>query len=76
MTAQLPDPAAAAQAAPGFNAVIRLAIQNWDAVCDGDHPEREFDVHENPYVEFQLIRWKDKRGGTTPRWVLRGLVAI
>jgi len=73
---QLPDPTAALAAERGYNAVVRLPVPDWDAVRDADHPEREFDAHENPFVEFELIRWKDTRGRTFPRWVLRGLVAI
>jgi hypothetical protein len=73
---QLPDPTAVLAAERGYNAVVRLPVPDWDAVRDADHPEREFDAHENPFVEFELIRWKDTRGRTFPRWVLRGLVAI
>lgn len=72
----LPDPAAALRSESGYNAVIRLPVLDWDAVRDADHPEREFDAHENTFVEFELIQWKDTRGRTIPRWVLRGLVAV
>jgi hypothetical protein len=43
---------------------------------DAGHPGREFDVHEHNYVDFEIVRWKDTRGVTTPRWVLCGAVAI
>lgn len=76
LSRQLPDPATAIKSESGYNAVIRLAVLDWDAVRDADHREREFDVHENAFVEFELIQWKDTRGRTIPRWVLRGLVAI
>lgn len=73
---QLPDPTSVLSAETGYNAVIRLSVPDWDAVRDADHPEREFDAHESPFVEFELIRWRDTKGRNFPRWVLRGLVAI
>lgn len=76
LAAKLPDPAKAAAVETGYNAVVRLPILDWDAVRDADHPEREFDAHEQPFMEFELIQWKDTRGNTTPRWVLRGLVVV
>jgi hypothetical protein len=56
--------------------VIRLALRDWDAVRDADHPEREFDAHKNRNMEFEVVPWKDTRGVITPRWVLCGVVAI
>lgn len=76
LAGQLPDPVKIAHAETGYNSVLRLPIRNWDAVCDRDHPEREFDAHEDPFVEFEVIQWKNTKGGTAPRWVLRGLVAV
>ena len=76
LAAQLPDPGKAAHAGTGYNAVLRLPIRDWDAVRDADLPEREFEAHEDAYVEFEVVSWKDTRGVTVPRWVLRGLVAI
>jgi hypothetical protein len=76
LATQLPDPAQAACAETGYNTVVRLPVLDWDAVRDVDHPEREFDAHENPFVEFELLQWKNTKGHTVPRWVLRGLVAI
>jgi len=73
---QLPDPAGAAQAEAGYNNVVRLPILDWDAVRDVDHPEREFDAHEDGFVEFELLQWTNTKGCAVPRWVLRGLVAI
>jgi len=76
LATQLPDPAKAASAETGYNSVVRLPVLDWDAVRDADHPEREFDAHENPFVEFELLQWRDTIGRTVPRWVLRGLVVI
>jgi len=75
LSAQLPDPKQA-HAASGYAAVVRLPIRDWDAVRDADHPERQFEAHDAPYVEFEIVPWKDTRGTTVPRWVLRGLVAM
>lgn len=76
LSKQLPNPAMAIKPESGYNSVIRLPVLDWDAVRDAEHPEREFDAHENAFVEFELIRWKDTKGRSIPRWVLRGLVAI
>jgi hypothetical protein len=76
LATQLPDPAMAANAETGYNTVVRLPILDWDAVRDAEHPERKFDAHEDAFVEFELLQWKDTIGRTIPRWVLRGLVAI
>jgi hypothetical protein len=76
LATQLPDPIKTARAEVGYNSVVRLPVLDWDAVRDAKHPEREFDSHENPFVEFELVQWKDTKGRTFPRWVLRGLVAI
>ena len=76
LAAQLPDPIKVVHAEAGYNAVIRLPLRDWDAVRDAAHPEREFEAHENPFVEFEIVPWKNTRGVTAPRWVLRGLVAI
>ncbi len=76
LAAKLPDPAKAARAEVGYNSVVRLPVLDWDAVRDAEHPERQFEQHDDAFVEFELIRWKDTRGRAVPRWVLRGLVAI
>lgn len=76
LVANLPDPAKFTAAESGYNAVVRIPIPSWDAVLDADHPERRFDVHEQPFMEFELIQWKDTRGRAAPHWVLRGLVAV
>ncbi len=56
--------------------VIRLPLAEWDPIDDADHPAGEFEDHSNPYVEFELIEWKNIKGISSPRWVLRGLVAM
>lgn len=56
--------------------VLRLPLRDWDAIRDADHPEREFDAHEDLFVEFEVINWKDTHGHDSLRWVLRGLVAV
>ena len=73
---ELPDPLKAAQAEDGYSAVIRLPIRDWNAVRDADHPDRDFEDHENAYVEFEIIMMKGAKGAICPRWVLRGLVAM
>ena len=73
---QLPDPKEVVESERGYNRVVRLPLRDWAAVLDIEHPEREFDAHANAYVEFELVEWKDTRGVSSPRWVLRGLVAI
>lgn len=70
LSTQLPDP----RSAP--HPVVRLPLKDWDAVRDADHPGRQFDQHENPWVEFERINWKNSRGEDSPRWVVRGLVAL
>jgi hypothetical protein len=72
----LPDPRKVVDVQAGYRPVIRLPIRNWDAVRDAEHPDREFEVHENAYVEFEIVQWKDTKGASAPRWVLRGLVAM
>ena len=72
----LPDPEVKEDAEPGYSPVIRLPILDWNAVRDADHPDREFETHENGYVEFEIVMWKDTKGVSFPRWVLRGLVAM
>lgn len=67
---QLPDPAKAPYR------VIRLPLAAWDPIDDKDHPAGEFEDHLNPYVEFEVIQWKNIKGIESPRWVLRGLVAM
>ena len=67
---ELPDPKTARYP------VLRLPIRDWDAVRDADHPDRQFEAHENDYVEFEIIVWKDMKGVSHRRWVLRGLVAM
>jgi hypothetical protein len=76
LAAQLPDPAKAEHAEAGYNDVIRLPIHDWDAIRDAEHPEREFEAHEDHFVEFEMIPWKNTKGAAASRWVLRGLVAI
>jgi len=76
IAAQLPDPNKAAKAEAGYANVLRLPLLGWDAVRDADHPEREFEAHKDAFVEFEILPWKDTRGLITPRWVLRGLVAV
>jgi hypothetical protein len=73
---ELPDPTKAARTDDGHSAVIRLPIRDWNAVRDADHPDRDFEDHENAYVEFEIILIKDAKGVSVPRWVLRGLVAM
>jgi hypothetical protein len=73
---ELPDPKQFINANRGRSFVIRLPVRDWDAVRDADHPDREFEAHENPYVEFEIIQWKNTKGVGAPRWVLRGLVAM
>jgi hypothetical protein len=73
---QLPDPRLFAQAGQGRSSVVRLPLRDWDAVQDAAHPDREFEAHENAYVEFEIIQWKNTKGVSAPRWVLRGLVAM
>lgn len=76
LSAQLPAPTEQTPAERGYTPIIRLPLPNWDAVRDAKHPEREFDAHQKPYVEFEAIPWKDTRGVIAPRWVLCGLAAI
>jgi hypothetical protein len=66
----LPDPAKAR------HPVLRIPIEQWDAVRDEDHPAGEFEAHAQPYVEFEVVQWKNSKGVSFPRWVLRGLVAM
>ena len=73
---ELPDPMKAVHSEDGYSAVIRLPIRDWNAVRDADHPDRDFEDHENAYVEFEIIMMKDAKGVICPRWVLRGLVAM
>lgn len=73
---ELPDPRQATPTEKGYNRVIRLPIRAWDAQQGADHPEREFEAHAAAFVEFELVYWKDRRGVSSPRWVLRGLVAM
>ena len=58
------------------SSVFRIPVPDWDAVRDADHPDREFDAHENAYVEFEIVQWKNTKGVSAPRWLLRGLVAM
>jgi hypothetical protein len=67
---QLPDPLLAK------NPVIRIPLEKWDAIRDADHPAGEFEDHLNPYVEFEIVNWKNIKGVASRRWVLRGLVAM
>lgn len=72
----LPDPRKAMHTEKGYSPVIRLPIRDWNAVRDADHPDREFEAHENAYVELEIVMWTDTNGVSFPRWVLRGLVAM
>jgi hypothetical protein len=67
---QLPDPLHAK------HPVIRIPLEKWDAIRDADHPAGEFEDHRNPYVEFEIVNWKNIKGIGARRWVLRGLVAM
>jgi hypothetical protein len=67
---QLPDPMHAK------HPVIRLPLAKWDAIRDADHPAGEFEDHLNPFVEFEIVNWKNIKGISARRWVLRGLVAM
>ena len=71
---QLPDPRKYQERER--SSVIRLPLRDWDAVRDAKQPNREFEKHENPYVEFEIVYWRDTNGINSPRWVLRGLVAM
>lgn len=73
---ELPDPEKAAHAEGGYSPVIRLPIRDWNAKRDADHPDRDYEDHENAFVEFEIVKIKDTKGVSTPRWVLRGLVAM
>jgi len=73
---ELPDPKKAAKAEGGYSPVIRLPIRDWNAVRDAGHPDREFEAHDNAFVEFEIMMWQDTKGKKSPRWVLRGLVAM
>ena len=73
---ELPDPEDFIHAERNRRSVFRIPVRDWDAVRDADHPEREFDAHENAYVEFEIVQWKNTKGVSAPRWVLRGLVAM
>jgi hypothetical protein len=70
IAAKLPDPRLAPYP------VLRLPLEEWDAIDDVDHPAGEFEDHLHPYVEFEIVHWKNIKGVTAPRWVLRGLVAM
>lgn len=73
---ELPDPRRAAKAQEGYRPVIRLPIRDWNAVRDSEDPDREFEAHDNAFVEFEIVMWEDTNGKKSPRWVLRGLVAM
>lgn len=70
LASKLPDPKNCLQR------VIRLPLSTWDPIDDADHPAGEFEDHRNPYVEFEIVPWKNIKGVSSPRWVLRGLVAM
>jgi len=73
---ELPDPLKAVHAEGGYSPVIRLPTRDWDSDRGADHPDRDLEEHENAYVEFEIIMMKDAKGVSSPRWVLRGLVAM
>jgi len=66
----LPEPHADGQR------VLRLPLRDWNSVREAEHPDREFEIHDDDYVEFEIVIWKDSKGISYPRWVLRGLVAM
>ncbi len=70
LAGRLPDPATA------VHRVIRVPLAAWDSIDDADHPAGEFEDRRNPYVEFEIVQWKNIKGISTPRWILRGLVAM
>jgi hypothetical protein len=67
---QLPDPLLAE------TPVIRIPLAKWDSIRDAEHPAGEFEDHLNPYVEFEIVNWKNIKGVAARRWILRGLVAM
>ena len=67
---RLPDPACA------VHPILRLKLDEWDAIADVDHPSGQFESHANAYVEFEVVQWKNTKGISAPRWILRGLVAM
>jgi len=73
---ELPDPTQADPTEEGYGAVIRVPIRDWNAVRDANHPDRDFEDHENAYVEFEIVMMKNAKGIYSQRWVLRGLVAM
>ena len=73
---KLPDPKKASRSGDGGRPVIRLQVMDGCALPSSNDPLREFEAHENAYVEFELVMWKDTLGASSPRWVLRGLVAM
>ena len=73
---KLPNPEIVNKTAKGYSPVIRLPIEDWDAVRDSEHPDRQFEAHANAYVEFEIVLWKNTKGVNVARWVLRGLVAM
>ena len=76
LAAQLPAPTLTGDAEAGYTMVIRLPVPKWDPIRDAAHPGRQFDVHDNDYVEFEVLPWTDSRGVISARWVLRGVVAV
>ncbi len=76
LATKLPDPAQFHSAERNRSAIFRIPVPDWDAVRDADHPDREFDAHENAFVEFEIVHWRNTKGVSAPRWVLRGLVAM
>jgi hypothetical protein len=76
LSKELPDPNEFISADRNRSFVFRLPVRDWDAVRDADHPDREFEAHENAHVEFEIVYWKNTKGVSRPRWVLRGLVAM
>ena len=73
---ELPDPKLFVLGDSHRSSVFRIPVRDWDAVRDADHPERQFEAHDNPYVEFEIVHWINTQGTSVPRWVLRGLVAM
>lgn len=56
LASKLPDPRSADRP------VVRIPIEEWDAIDDADHPAGEFEDHRNPYIEFEIVHWKNIKG--------------
>jgi hypothetical protein len=56
--------------------VLRLPLRDWSSVWDADHPDREFESHQDDYIEFEIVQWRDTKGISGARRVLRGVGAM